>query len=97
MMPLVCHRRLVIRLFALGLEALVPGFISVSTLIPIAVPNNNLFLEFMRTFIKKAQVLAATIARALDVKTIDNTNKHLKSRNLDLYYSNLLMDYYYFY
>ncbi len=62
-------------------------------------PPNDLFQEFMRTFIEKTQAptaLVAPAAPAPDVEARDNTDRPLKSRNPDLYYSNLHMEYYYF-
>ncbi len=58
---------------------------------PVAPPNNNLFQEFMRTFMEKAQALVAPATEARD-----NTNRPLKPRNPDLYYGHLYMECYYF-
>ncbi len=61
--------------------------------------NNDFFQEFMRTFMKKTQVLTASVvpaALAPDVEDKDNTDRSLKPRNLNLYYGNLYMECYYF-
>ena len=56
-------------------------------------PNNNLFQEFMRTFIKRVPAPAAS---ATLVEARDNSNRLFKPWNPNLYYNNLHMDCYYF-
>ncbi len=53
----------------------------------------------MQTCIERvrAQAPAAPTALAPDIEAWNNTNRPLKSWNPDLYYSNLHMEYYYFY
>ncbi len=60
-------------------------------------PLNDLFQEFMRTFIKKTQAPATPAAPALDVEAKEDTDRLLKPRNSDLYYSNFHMECYYFF
>ncbi len=56
-----------------------------------AMPN-DLFQEFMQTFMEKAQ---APPAPASDIEARDNANRPVKHRNPDLYYGNLHMECYY--
>ncbi len=58
---------------------------------------NDLFQEFLRTYIKRIQdqALAALAAPAAEAR--DDTNKHFKPQNPDLYYGYLHMECYYFY
>ncbi len=57
-------------------------------------PPNDLFQEFMQTFMEKTQAPAAPAAP--DIEARDDTDKLLKPRNPDLYYNNLHMECYYF-
>ncbi len=72
----------------LGLGALAPSPN------PIDPPNNNLFQEFIWTFIERVQALTAPAALITEAK--DDTNRPLKPWNLDLYYGHLYMECYYF-
>lgn len=56
--------------------------------------NNNFFQEFMWTFMEKTQAL--TTLAALAAKARDKIDRPLRSRNPDLYYGYLHIDYYYF-
>ncbi len=69
-----------------------PGSVPAPAPDPVA-PPNNLFQEFMRTYIAKIrdQTLAAP---ATEVR--DNIDRLLKPRNPNLYYDHLHMEYYYF-
>ncbi len=58
--------------------------------------NNDLFQEFIRTFIKKVQVLVIPAAPALVAEARDNINRHFKPWNPDLYYYHSYMECYYF-
>ncbi len=71
------------------------GFVPAPVPAPVALPN-NLFQEFMRTFMEKTQAAAAPIAPAPDAEARDNTDRPLKSRNPDLHYGNSHMECYYF-
>ena len=55
---------------------------------------NNLFQEFMRTCIKKIQDQASMTPNVKAKE--DALDRLLKSRNPNLYYGNLYMEYYYF-
>ena len=98
-MPFACRGKSALKRLApslaqghvfLGLKALASTLISTLT----TSPNNNFFQEFMRTFIKKAQVLAALVTPA--AKTRNNTNRPLKPQNPNLYYGHLYIKCYYF-
>ncbi len=88
-MPFTHRGRPALRRFALGPTSWGPEPA------PSLVPNNNFFKELMQTFIERAQALAAQAAPGVEVK--DNTNRPLKPRNPDLYYSHFHMECYYFY
>lgn len=98
-MLLVCHGRPAIRCFiSLGTEALVPSLTPIfeRTFTSITPLNNNLFRKLMQTFMEKAQALITLIV-ILAVEVRDDINKPLKSQNSNLYYSDLYLEYYYFY
>ncbi len=88
-MPPVCHEKPAIRAPALGhAPALAP-----------VTPLNDLFQEFMRSFMERTQApmaLAAPAALATPAaEAKDDTDRPLKLRNPDLYYGHLHMEYYY--
>ncbi len=85
-MPPVCRGRPAIRAPAPG-PAPAPA--------PVA-PPNDLFQEFLRTFMEKTQAPAAPAAPAPDVEARNDTDRPLKPRNPDLYYGNSHMECYYF-
>ncbi len=93
-MPPTYHTRLTLRRPAPSFAQCPasPDLKSASTLMP----NNDFFQEFMWSCIERVrdQTLAALVAPATKAK--DNTNRSLKPWNLDLYYSHLHMEYYYF-
>ena len=64
-------------------------------LVPAPVPTNDLFRQFMQAYIEDrhqpAQAAASVKSRE------DVSDRSLKDRNPDLYYSNLHMECYYFY
>ncbi len=82
-----------IRRPALGSEAPARGPASAPT--PMA-PPNDLFQEFMRTYIEKVQDQAPAAPAALIAEAGDDTDRPLKPRNPDLYYGNSNMECYYF-
>ncbi len=59
-------------------------------------PPNDLFQEFMQTFIEKTQASIASVAPAPNIEARDNTDRPLKPRNPNLNYGNLHMECYYF-
>ena len=63
---------------------------------PVTPPNNDFFQKFMQTFMERAQAPAALTALSLAAEARDNTDRPLKPQNPNLYYSNLLMECYYF-
>ncbi len=59
-------------------------------------PPNDLFQEFIWTFMERTQAPAAPTASAPDVEARNDTDRPLKSRNRNLYYGNLHIECYYF-
>ncbi len=72
-----------------------PGPVPAPAPAPMA-PPNDLFQEFMQTFMKKTQAPTAPVAPAPDAEARDDIDRPLKSRNPDLYYGNSHMKCYYF-
>ncbi len=63
---------------------------------PVA-PPNDLFQEFMRTFMERTQAPAAPAALAAPAaEARDDTDRPLKPRNPDLYYGHSHMECFYF-
>ncbi len=94
-MPPTRRGKPAIRRPALSLEAPAPGPAPAPA--PAPAPNNDLFQEFMRTFMERTQAPAAQAAPAAPAaEARDDTDRPLKSRNPDLYYGNLHMECYYF-
>ncbi len=90
-MPPARRGRPAIRRPALGSEASAPAPT------PAPAPNNDLFQEFMRTFMERTQAPAAPATpAALAAEAKDDTDRPLKPRNPDLYYGHLHMECYYF-
>ncbi len=89
-MPPVCRVRPAIRVPAPG-PAPAPA--------PVA-PPNDLFQEFMRTFMESSQVPATPAAQAAlatpAAEARDDTDRPFKPRNSDLYCGHLHMQCYYF-
>ncbi len=77
-MPPARRGRLAIRRFALGPEASTPGLVPTPAPVPASVAlSNNLFQEFMRTFMEKAQAPAAPAAPVPE-EARDNIDRLLK-------------------
>ncbi len=100
-MPPTCCRRLALRRLApspaqsLAFLGLVPVSASIPAPTLVALPN-DLFQEFIRTYIEKVRDQAPVALVAPDIEAKDNPNRPLKPRKPNLYYSNLYMESYYF-
>lgn len=94
-MPSIYCERLALRHLTLNsaLLGLKPFLDPEPTSAPTVLPNNDLFQEFMQTYIEKVRDQALA---ALTAKTRDNFNRSFKPQNPNLYYGNLHIGCYYF-